>query len=298
MNILSAYELFKADRAVYCSPETLNSYGSHLNIFFKFIQDKYVAFDDVPGGVNIYSDYIVYLRGKGTLKNVSIRSYCRAVKVFLKFCFEKGYCRDFTSGVKLPKDDSEPKLPLFTDEVKAIDSTFNRLSLKGKRNYAIVHLMLDCGLRSQEVRHIKMKDLDRKRNLIHIVDSKGNKSRIVLCPDFVFDAIDLYNASSSSSTDFVFRSLKADVPLKKNTLNLLFADLKVECGVERLHPHLLRHTFATSYLLGGGNLEFLRVFLGHTDYNVTKVYSSLAAQCKMLGADVYKLDKIFFERGY
>ena len=58
------------------------------------------------------------------------------------------------------------------------------------------------------------------------------------------------------------------------------------------------HTFDTSYLLGGGNLEFLRVFMGHYDYSVTKVYTSMAAQCRMLGIEVYKLDKIFFERGY
>jgi site-specific recombinase XerD len=295
---MQSFSLFIADRAVYCSPETLYSYRSHLEVFLKFICGIYPSFDDVPEGVNIYSDYVVYLRNRGTLKNVSIRSYCRAVRVFLKFCHENGYCRDFTMGVKLPKDDSEPKFPLYTDEVRAIDATFDVNTLKGKRNYAIVHLMLDCGLRSQEVRHLKTGDLDRKRNLIHIVDSKGNKSRIVLCPDFVFKAIEDYTTSSSSATDYVFRSLKADVPLKKNTLNLLFADLKVECGVERLHPHLLRHTFATSFLVGGGNLEFLRVFLGHNDYNVTKVYSSLAAQCKMLGADIYMLDKIFFERGY
>lgn len=298
MLILKAYELFMADRAVYCTAETLDNYSSHMDVFLKFLSGSYASFEDIPEGVNIYSDFIVYLRNKGTLKNVSIRSYCRVVKVFLKFCLGKGYCRDFTSGVKLPKDDSEPKFPLYADEVRAVDAVFDTSTLKGKRNYALFHCMLDCGLRSQEVRHLKMRDLDRKRNLLHISDSKGNKSRIILCPDFVFDAIYDYNASSSSATDYVFRSLRADIPLKKNTVSLLFGSLKAASGVERLHPHLLRHTFATSFLVGGGNLEFLRVFLGHTDYNVTKMYSSLAAQCKMLGADIYMLDDIFFERGY
>ena len=51
-------------------------------------------------------------------------------------------------------------------------------------------------------------------------------------------------------------------------------------------------------LVGGGNLEFLRVFLGHSDYNVTRGYSQLAAECKMLGVNVYHLDPIFFKNGY
>lgn len=304
MTVAQAFENFLSDRSVYCSLETIKCYSGHLKNFWRYLESVYrkpiqeLDFVELPESENIYSGFILHMRKKGSVKNVTIRSYCRAVKAFLKFCYEKDYCRDYLKGVKLPRDDSAPKMPLYTSEVEAIDKTFNRKTLKGKRNYAIVHLMLDCGLRSQEVRHLKIKDLDRQHNLIHIADSKGNKSRIVLCPDFVFDAIDSYLVTCRRSSGAVFLSLRDKCELKKNTLNLMFADLKKESGVERLHPHLLRHTFATSYLVGGGNLEFLRVFMGHYDYTVTKSYSSLAAQCKMLGADIYKLDKIFFERGY
>lgn len=62
--------------------------------------------------------------------------------------------------------------------------------------------------------------------------------------------------------------------------------------------HLCRHTFATSYIMGGGNLEFLRLLMGHTDYNVTKTYLHLANQYHLMGADVYKLDKVFFKSMY
>ncbi|MDE7323162.1 MAG: site-specific integrase [Lachnospiraceae bacterium] len=65
--------------------------------------------------------------------------------------------------------------------------------------------------------------------------------------------------------------------LSADCITDLFARLKKDSGISRLHAHLLRHTFATSYLVGGGNLEFLRVFLGHSDYNVTRGYSQLTA---------------------
>ncbi|MEZ3471455.1 MAG: site-specific integrase [Lachnospiraceae bacterium] len=86
--------------------------------------------------------------------------------------------------------------------------------------------------------------------------------------------------------------------MTRNSLKGLFTKLKKESGISRLHAHLLRHTFATSYLIGGGNLEFLRVFMGHSDYNATKIYSQLAAEGKMLGVKIYQLDPFFFEKGY
>ena len=159
--------------------------------------------------------------------------------------------------------------------------------------------MLDCGLRSQEVRHLRYENIDRERNILHILDSKGCKSRITLIPDFLIQEIDNYvRLCAREPSGFLFLSLRNNQPMSKNSLKELFTKLKKETGINRLHAHLLRHTFATSYLVGGGNLEFLRVFMGHSDYNVTKLYSQLAAESKMLGVKIYQLDPIFFEKGY
>jgi integrase/recombinase XerC/integrase/recombinase XerD len=87
-------------------------------------------------------------------------------------------------------------------------------------------------------------------------------------------------------------------PINTNVIKQLFARIKKSTGIERVHPHLLRHTFATSYIIGGGNLEFLRIMLGHSDYETTKIYLHLAQQTKMLHNDIYKLDPVFFKSGY
>lgn len=305
MTIEALLDEFYNDRAIYCSPRTLVSYQSHMAVFCHYLEGRYhwpmylLDMVDIPPQDNIYSGFIRWLRETRRIKNVTIRSYCRSVRTFLRYCYDHDYCKDYMKGVRLPRDDSEPKMPLYADEVEKIDACFDRVTVMGRRNYAIVHLMLDCGFRSQEVRHLRLEDLDRNRNLLHIRTSKGEKSRIVLCPDFVFDAIESYTAGRS--TGWVFLPLRGDNtsdPLTENAIKLMFSDLKIQSGVKRLHAHLLRHTFATSYLIGGGNLEFLRVFMGHYDYTVTKNYSSLAAQCRMLGADIYRLDPIFFTRGY
>lgn len=302
MTILRIYDAYEYDRSSYCAPATLKKYKEDIQMFFRFLNEKYHisvsqdGFAALPEDADIYKDYIVHLRG--TVKNSTIRSYCRSVKAFLRYCYEEDLCKDYLKRVKLPRDDAAPKVPLYTDEVKSIDATFDMSEEKGIRNYCIVHLMLDCGLRCQEVIHLKPEHIDAGRNILSIMDSKGNKSRFVLVPDFVLDAMQKYRSTKVFRTEYFFESLKKSEPITGNAIKMMFQDLKAETGINRLHAHLLRHTFATSYLMGGGNLEFLRVFLGHYDYSVTKVYSSMAAQFKMLGADIYQLDPIFFTRGY
>ena len=77
---------------------------------------------------------------------------------------------------------------------------------------------------------------------------------------------------------------------------MIFRRLKNITGISRIHPHLLRHTFATAFVLQGGDLESLRLLLGHEDIQTTSIYLHLANKYKILDADIYKLDDIFFKK--
>lgn len=118
-----------------------------------------------------------------SIKNVSLHTYYRAVRVFCLWLFQEGFLDcDITQRIKLPKDDSEIVIPLTKDEVAAIDYYIINSEL-ALRNCCIFHLMLDCGLRRQEVINLTS-DCIRK-NTLTIRNSKNNKSRIVLLPDFL-----------------------------------------------------------------------------------------------------------------
>ena len=298
--IVDTFERYLHDRSVYVAEKTLVKYRGDMKLFLGFLEEKTgipVAELPLSYDFNIFQEFILHLRKKD-IRNVTIRSYCRSVKAFLRWCYDKDLCPDYMRGVKLPRDDSALKLPLYREEVACIDATFNLNTEQGRRNYCIVHLMLDCGLRTQEVVALRRENVLRDKNIIVIINSKGEKSRMTLIPDFLLDAIDAYCSIAGSGEGYLFRDLKRGERVTANAVRLFLQDLKKVCGVSRVHAHLLRHTFATSYLIGGGNLEFLRVFMGHTDYAVTKMYSKLAAEYKMLGADIYRLDDIFFTRGY
>lgn len=299
MMLIEAADRFMKDRATYCSDKTLQVYAGHLDIFYSWLESTYgmsledLSFEDFPE--TVIQDYILYLRKDyHSITNTTIRSYVRPVKAFLRYCYEKDYCKDYLKGVKLPKDDAVPPVPLLQEEVGQLDAVFVLESLSGLRNYCIVHLMLDCGLRSQEVLHLQVQDMDAAHHILHIRLTKECKSRITMIPEFLVQRIRKYLQMSGHDSGFIFCDLRSGEPMTHNAIKQLFRKLKKQSGIPRLHAHLLRHTFGTSYLVYGGNLEFLRVLMGHSDYNVTKGYVSMAAQYRMLGVQVYRLDDIFY----
>ncbi len=283
---------FIDDRKSYCSNRTVDYYLETLNSFNKWLQKNELTelqqLDD-----DVLREYILYLRSSG-IKNTSVRTYYRAIKVFFRWLYDRGLLpEDFTYGVKLPRPDAELIVPLNQSEVSACDSYFLTKPENALRDYCIFHLMLDCGLRRSEVIHLSPSDITG-HNSLRIRNSKFNKSRIVLLPDFLEKSINNYVGSDERPVLFLDRYNR--LPVSINTFRKMFASLRTATGIKRLHPHLCRHTFATSYLYNGGNMEMLRLLLGHSDYNITKTYLHLAAQEQLIGSQIYKLDDIFFRR--
>lgn len=224
------------------------------------------------------------------IKNVSLHTYYRAVRVFCSWLYQEGYIDiDITQRIKLPKDDSEIVIPLTKDDVAVIDQYIINSEL-ALRNYCIFHLFLDCGLRRQEVINLKTDCI--VKNTLTIKNSKNNKSRIVLIPEFLRLSINNY---LGKRTGIVFLNRYEQEPVTENTIKKLFANIQNLPGMERVHAHLLRHTFATSYLYYGGNMEMLRLLMGHSSYTILQNYVHLAAQEELIGSGLYELDEIFFK---
>lgn len=284
MNLDVAVTEFLLDKKVYCAPKTIKNYTEHLQRFQLYAPR---SIEELTPAV--IRGYIIFLKDNN-VRNVSINTYIRSVKVFCRWLLEFEYVSvDLFFRIKLPRPDPAIKIPLSVSEVGAVDGILNN------RDKIIFHLMLDAGLRVQEVCNLKKKDVDLQNRLIYVHDSKYNKSRIVPLSVFLVDIISKYH--SKWNTDYLLCS-KSGYQLTDNLIKQLFQKMKKRSGINRLHAHLLRHTFATSYIVGGGNLEKLRIMLGHADYNVTKTYLHLAAQFEIVKYPIYQLDDVFFERGY
>ena len=296
--IMDCYHNFLDDKSTYCSRSTLIYYRDNIGKLLNCLQEYYAQdLNDISAdmlSVDFLQNYIRYLRSQN-ISNVSVKTYYRAVKVFSSWLYQRKLIEgDVAMSVKTPKAYPEEKIPLTVDEVKVIDDLFPVDTEKGVRNRIIIHLMLDCGLRRGEVVSLNRDDIDSE-NMIISVTGKGSKNRFVPIPDSLLSLFYVYLKHYNKNPDAAIVSLKDGERITENSIKLLFRDIKKECGIERLHPHLLRHTFATSYILGGGNVEFLRILLGHADIQTTQMYMHISSNCRLLNIDVYRLDPIFFK---
>lgn len=285
---------FLEDRRSFCSDRTLRYYTETLTRFNNWLKLNNIIYVHELNDESLLN-YILYLRKTG-IKNTSVANYYRAVKAFVKWLYvTKAVATDWSSGVKIPRSDAAIVIPLTTLEVVTCDRCFISLSENSLRNYCIFHLMLDCGLRRGEVLHLCNDDLIR-HNVMRITNSKYNKSRLVLVPDFLEQSIINYINQNGCTSGCIFLDRYGRNPITEDTVRKMFFSLRMLTGINRLHPHLLRHTFATSYLTYGGNMEMLRLLLGHADYNITRTYLHLASQEQLLHSDLYRLDDIFYRK--
>lgn len=315
ITVKDAYEDFMQFKRSYCDDSTCKYYEQNIRFFFDYLELTYgksvdvLCFTDLER--KVLQNYIFYLRSKprfenhpfrvdeqkkGQLKNSTIRIYVRAVKVFMNYIKEESLTdAAFSRRVKLPKDDTRLQLPLFQYEVDEIDALFSQNTEMGLRNLCILHLMLDSGLRSEEVISLHVKDVDFGKGIICVLDSKNHKSRIVPLAWNLRIYLQCYlEFRKPQPDDCMIIKAGTGECINYNVIKQLFFRIRGKTSVERLHPHLLRHTFGVAYLVGGGNLEFLRDMMGHNDYTVTKQYVSMANQYRMMGAEVYKLDDVFY----
>lgn len=321
MTIDKAYMIFINDKKVSCSDETVAYYSYNVGKFIDYLAEQKRRpageIDVMEVDRDLLNGFILKLRSANRyaghpsissdrrIKNTSINTYLRAVKIFMGWCFREEFIdRDVFRSVRLPKQDAETIIPLYQEEAEKIDSMFDRKTEAGLRDLCIVHLMLDAGCRRGEVVGLRFCDLLFEKNILYLY-GKGGKYRIVpLCPslkNMLYRYCVLFRPFLSPEClpeQNVFLNLAGRDAISKSTINQLFRRIREKTGIERLHPHLLRHTFATSYVMGGGNLEFLRMIMGHSDYNITRRYLHLANQYGMMGAGIYQLDPVFFRSAY
>ena len=137
-------------------------------------------------------------------------------------------------------------------------------------------------LRRGEIPRINVSDISFSTRSM-IVRGKGSKQRLIpmgekTCAQLLDYRLRFRHSAGSSEPFFVDQT---GGRCSDNLVKLVCQRLKEQTGIERLHPHLLRHTFATYYLADGGDLETLRLILGHSSIHTTQMYLHLAFNLKL-----------------
>lgn len=292
MNLLQAYDLFIQEQKFRGNAEkTLEYYERTLKMFLDFCSPD-MDIEDLD--ILLFKSYQLHLLETRDINKISVRTYARAVKVFYRWLYFEDYIDIDINKLNLMKANKEVILPLTNQEVKNLLSLYDNSTMISCRNRCIIMLMIDCGLRLGEVVNLKFSDLDIINSYL-VINGKGSKQRVVPFGSAVsaqFSAYNSYRNNIDVNTDRLFITQRK-APITHNTIKMLFARIKKKKGFSRIYPHLLRHTFATNYIYNGGNLEVLRVLMGHSTINITQIYIHLAAQMHLIN-DNYNsnLDKI------
>lgn len=271
--------------ARHLSRNTINDYTNTLRKFCEYAGNPEVS------GITV--DMITgFLVSRTDLSNKTLSNYHSTLSALWAWLERQELTdKNILRLIDRPKPEKRQIVPLEEHEVKALFKALNKsteYARPGKRrsdhtlpnaerNRAILMLLLDSGLRVTELANIKIQDLD-ERNLRIFVMGKGSKERYAPYSARTGQVIWKYltQREDLDPEDYLFVT-KQGRQMHRRLIHQTLEDLGARAGVENVHPHRLRHTFAVSYLRAGGDIFTLQMILGHENLDMVRHYSKLAS---------------------
>lgn len=147
-------------------------------------------------------------------------------------------------------------------------------SLKHK---VLMMLMYGAGLRVAEARHLRVGDIDSKRMVLHVRRTKTRHDRVLPLSPLLLSTLRDYYRAAQVTGEPLFPGGRGDGVLTRNAINCAMRQATVAAGItKRVHPHLLRHSFATHLLEVGTDLRTVQILLGHRCLQSTARYTHLS----------------------
>lgn len=287
-NTLELYLNYLKEQKNY-SENTIDSYKRDIDMFMMFAKDE--GFNLKTIDTNLIRNFL----RRETEKGISKRSNQRRIIAMRRYCEWLLKYRYISYNpfitIKAPKHDS--KLPDFLHEEEVdmlIEADAKREDFLAKRDHAIIILLYTSGLRVSELVGLKLQDINLRHRTMRII-GKGKKERIVPFSNTALDAINDY---LNNCRNLILTKNHIEVPTNALFINntgqqlttrgvqYILKRIEEKTGVSlELHPHKMRHTFATHLLEKGADLRTIQEILGHTSLETTQVYTHVTTSKMM-----------------
>ncbi len=266
------------------SSNTIVSYKKDISDFIIFLKRESIeSLNDVT-----YSMIRGYLTELHNL-NLDKRSVARKIsslKSFYKYLLQMEYVDDNPFMlVHSPKQSEKIPQFLYYEEITELLDNIDTSDELGMRNKAILEVMYASGLRVSEVVGLTLQDIDFGRGTV-LVHGKGNKDRVVPFNKHAREALEVYLEDGRSflmihckqNHNVVFVNKKGDPLTSRGVEDILNRVAKKHSTISHLHPHMLRHTFATHLLDNGSDIRSVQEMLGHSNISTTQVYTHVTKE--------------------
>lgn len=242
------------------APQTIKTYLKAV--------EQYINFSALqkPTQNSLYK-FAVYLKDK-KLSFSYIKNSVMAVKLYAEIIFDVKLNSDFLKGYR-----KERKLPdvLSLEEIKAVISNLDNLKHK-----TIISLIYSCGLRVSECVNLKIKDIDSKRMLLRIDQSKGNKDRFIPITNKMLLLLREYYKEYKPK-EFLFEG-QFEKYYSARSIQAILKKAIRNCKIKKqITVHSLRHSYATHLLEQGTDISLIQKILGHKDIRTTLLYTQISS---------------------
>ncbi len=268
------------------SDKTIDAYRRDIDVFFSFINEKEILFDQVTK--QDIRDFLSYELDRGVSKR-TLQRRMSALRGFYTFLTENKYSETnpFVM-ITSPKNPVRYPSALSLEQIDTLMKKNNERTDELKaRDQSILELMYASGMRASEVVGFTPQQIDYSNRIIRIY-GKGKKERLVPFSKSASLVMKTYQKElrpillsrhmSSKSPVTFFLSAKGD-PLTTRGLEYILKEIERKTGCYYgLHPHEFRHTFATHLLEGGADLRMIQELLGHESLNTTQVYTHVTKE--------------------
>lgn len=250
------------------SPRTIELYQSCTKVFFRQINKSTneITKKDVR-------EFLDKLNEEGKAGG-TIHVYLNA----LKFYFEKCLGRNFRLDIKYCK--RPRRLP----EVLTREETIKILkSIKNSKHRLMISLLYGAGLRVSELLNLKIGEINFENKYGFVRRGKGNKDRIFILPEKIdLELQELVKFEKLCNEDYLFLTNRGEQYSSRTIAEIIKSACKITGIKRKIHPHTLRHSFATHLIENGSSVNEVQSLLGHKSPETTMIYVHLASP-KLIG---------------
>ncbi len=268
------------------SSHTVESYKRDIDKFLSYINKEDILYDQVE------KDIIRNYLSEEVLGGISSRSNQRrmsALRGFYAFMLERGYVKS-NPFVFVHTSVKEKRLPrTLTDEqvTALLEENKKRTDFLKDRDQAILELLYASGIRASELVGLKARDINLRNRTLTVI-GKGDKQRYSPFTKECAESLTIYQKkirpilyakhNSVRDADSFFLNAKGE-NLTVRGLEFILNQIEEKTGYYfGLHPHILRHSYATNLLEKGGDLRVIQELLGHESINTTQVYTHVSTK--------------------
>lgn len=261
------------------SPYTVRFYLDDLNSFAQFSLDQKI--DDLEEiDLAIVRKYLTILYEQ-KLARRSVARKISSLRSFFRFLEREKYVTTNPFMlIHLPKREDALPTFLYKQELSELFKTSDLSTSLGQRDQSLLEVLYATGIRVSECQLLDIEDIDFSIGVM-LVQGKGRKERYVPFGAYAAQALETYlengrkelQYKNSETTRAVFLNSKGKRLTDRGIRYVLTQLVKKTATTMQLHPHMLRHTFATHMLNAGADLRSVQEFLGHERLSTTQVYT-------------------------